>query len=103
MKVNNNSAKGVNAGTVSGTNLEKTLATKNNAKAGKADAAMGSTKVDMSPEAQAFQKAKGIASKETVDEAKVARLQKLIDEGKYKVDAKAVADKLVDEQIAMGE
>ena len=34
-----------------------------------------------------------------VDEAKIAKLQKLIDEGKYKVDAKAIADKMVDEHL----
>ncbi len=61
------------------------------------------SKVAMSPQAQAMQKAKAIASKDTVDEAKVARLQKLIDEGKYKVDAKAVADRLVDEHLKASE
>ena len=35
-----------------------------------------------------------------IDEAKVSRLQKLIDEGKYKVDAKEIADKMVDEQLS---
>lgn len=61
------------------------------------------TKVNVSEQAQAMQKAKSIASKETIDEAKVARLQKLIDEGKYKVDADAVADKLVDEHLLLTE
>ena len=51
--------------------------------------------MDVSERAQLMQKAKDIASKSSVDEAKVARLQKLIDEGKYKVDADAVADRLV--------
>lgn len=60
-------------------------------------------KVNVSDRAQAMQKAKDIASQDTVDEAKVARLQKLIDEGKYKVDSKAVADRLVDEHLNMGE
>jgi negative regulator of flagellin synthesis FlgM len=60
-------------------------------------------KVNLSERAQSMQKAKEIASHDTVDEAKVARLQKLIDDGKYKVDARAVADRLVDEHLAMGE
>jgi negative regulator of flagellin synthesis FlgM len=34
-----------------------------------------------------------------VDEAKVSRLQKLIDEGKYHVDADAIADRLVDSHL----
>jgi flagellar biosynthesis anti-sigma factor FlgM len=49
-----------------------------------------------------MQKAKDIASQPmTVDEAKVARLQKLIDEGKYKVDSQSIADRLVDEHLAI--
>lgn len=46
-------------------------------------------------------KAKEIAGQPmSVDEAKVARLQKMIDEGKYKVDADSVADRLVDEHLS---
>lgn len=49
-----------------------------------------------------MQKAKEIATRpDTVDEAKVARLQKLIDEGNYKVDADAIADRLVDEHMTI--
>ena len=58
-----------------------------------------SSKVNLSSRAQKINKAKEIAnSVPDVDEAKVARLQKLIDEGKYKVDASAIADKMIDEQ-----
>ncbi len=62
-----------------------------------------STRVDVSERGQQIKKAKEIASKDlnSVDEAKVARLQKMIDEGKYKVDAEAIADRLVDEQLNM--
>lgn len=56
----------------------------------------GSSQVDLSERAQLMAKAKEIASKTNVDETKVARLQKLIDEGKYQVDADKVADRLVD-------
>lgn len=59
-----------------------------------------SSQVNLSNRAQALQKAKEIASDQSVDEAKVARLQKLIDEGKYKVDAQAVADKMVDTHMS---
>jgi flagellar biosynthesis anti-sigma factor FlgM len=85
-------------------------------KAGKADAAHGAkhsqhagnvsakdlkegSKVDVSERAQMMQKAKDIASESNVDEAKVARLQKMIDEGKYSVDADKIADRLVDEHM----
>lgn len=63
------------------------------------EALANSAKVDVSDRAQMMQKAKDIASKDTIDEAKVARLQKLIDEGKYKTDASAIADKLVEEHL----
>lgn len=65
------------------------------------DEKVGATKVDLSPRAQDMKKAKEIAmAAPDVDEAKVARLQKLIDSGKYNVSAKDVADKMVDEELA---
>lgn len=61
----------------------------------------GAAKVEVSSRAQQMKKAKEIAmSTPDVDEAKVARLQKLIDEGKYSVSAKDIADKMVDEELA---
>lgn len=85
------------------------------AKTGKADASknLGSNSkaqevrqakaenVNVSERAQMMQKAKELASGTDIDEAKVARLQKMIDEGKYKTDAKAIADKLVDEHLTI--
>lgn len=61
-----------------------------------------SAKVDLSPRAQELRKAKELATpSDSIDEAKVARLQKLIDAGQYKVDADAIADRLLDEQMKM--
>lgn len=61
-----------------------------------------SSSVNVSERAQMMQKAKDIASSPmTVDEAKVARLQKMIDEGTYKTDANAIADRLVDAHLAL--
>lgn len=58
------------------------------------------SKVSVSSKAQQMNQAKEIIKKQPdVDEAKVAKFQELIDGGKYKVDAKAVADKLVDEHL----
>lgn len=70
--------------------------------AGGADA-LGAAEVAMSPRARELQKVKEMAMKSSpdVDEAKVAKYQKLIDGGNYKVDAKAVADRMVDEQLKM--
>ena len=59
-----------------------------------------SASVNLSDRAQRFAQAKAIAGQPgEVDEAKVARLQKLIDEGKYSVDAQSIADRLVDEHM----
>jgi negative regulator of flagellin synthesis FlgM len=61
-----------------------------------------SANVNVSERAQMMAKAKEIASSPmSVDEAKVARLQKMIDEGKYKIDADAIADRLVDEHLSI--
>jgi negative regulator of flagellin synthesis FlgM len=63
----------------------------------------GTAKLNLSERAQSMQKAKDIASDSSVDEARIAQLQKLIDSGNYSVDADAIADRLVDEHLLMGE
>jgi negative regulator of flagellin synthesis FlgM len=64
---------------------------------GTADAA----KVNLSSRAQDIKRAQEIArSTPDVNEEKVARLQKLIDEKKYKVDASEIAGKMIDEQAS---
>lgn len=60
-----------------------------------------SAKVDFSTRAKEIKKAKDIAtSTPDIDEAKVAKYQSMIDKGEYKVDAKAVADRMVDEHLS---
>ena len=60
------------------------------------------TRTDLSSRAQDARRIKEIAnSVPDVDQAKVDKYRKLIDEGKYKVDSKAVADKMVDEYLEM--
>lgn len=82
--------------------------TKTNADAGSAktksavaDSFGSSARVDVSQRGQDIKKAKELATPRDndIDEAKVARLQALIDAGKYKVDASKIADKLVDEHM----
>ncbi|MBX2995065.1 MAG: flagellar biosynthesis anti-sigma factor FlgM [Bdellovibrionaceae bacterium] len=64
---------------------------------GSADAA----KVNLSTRAQDIKRAQDIAkSTPDINEEKVARLQKLIDEGNYKVDAEKIAGKMIDEQAS---
>jgi len=60
-----------------------------------------SARVEMSKEAMSMQKAKQLANPNGIDEAKVARLQKMIDEGKYHVDSSALADRIIDEHLKM--
>ncbi len=62
----------------------------------------GSATVDLSDSARQIQKAVELATPgDSIDEAKVSRLQKLIDEGKYGIDAEAIADRMVDEHFLM--
>ncbi len=58
-------------------------------------------KVDISKKAQMANKIRELATPDmnSVNEDRVAHFQKLIDEGNYKTDAKAIADKLVDEHL----
>ena len=57
-------------------------------------------KLDLSERAQDVRKAKELAqASPDVDMDKVEKFRKLIDEGKYKVDAKAVADRMVSEGL----
>jgi negative regulator of flagellin synthesis FlgM len=57
-------------------------------------------KVELSSRAQDIKKIKELAKDSPdVDMDKVEKFKKLIAEGKYKVDAKAVADRMVDEHL----
>ncbi len=62
-----------------------------------------SSKVELSSRAQDIKKAKELATpgNDDIDEAKVARLQAMIDSGGYKVNAEAIADRLLDEHTKM--
>ena len=58
------------------------------------------SKVDVSPRAQEAKKIKEMAlAAPDVDQAKVEKFRKLIEDGKYKVDANAIADKMVDDEL----
>ncbi len=61
-----------------------------------------SSRIDVSPRAQEAKRIKELATAAPdVDMAKVEKFRQLIDQGKYKVDAKAVADKMVDDHLEM--
>ena len=62
----------------------------------------GASKVDVSNRAQDMKRIKEVAmAAPDVDEAKVAKFQKLIDSGEYKVDAESVADRMVDDHMML--
>ncbi len=59
---------------------------------------IGSAKVKLSERAQDMKKIKdAVNSQPDVDEAKVAKFKSMLAKGEYKVNSKAVADKMVDE------
>ena len=61
---------------------------------------IGATRVDVSPQAQDAKKIKELAmAAPDVDMEKVAHFRSLIDSGAYKVDAQAVADRMVDDHL----
>ena len=69
-------------------------------KVGKTSDDLASAKVKLSDRAQDMKKIKDqIAATPDVDEAKVNKYKSMLAKGEYKVDAKAVADKMVDETI----
>jgi negative regulator of flagellin synthesis FlgM len=109
MKVSNSGPK--NPGVAGTATPNTTAATTKSARGGQSAAAEAlgatvgsSTKVDVSSRAQEMKRAKEMATPNSgVDDAKVARLQAMIDSGTYKVDADALAERLVSEQLKMNE
>jgi negative regulator of flagellin synthesis FlgM len=65
-------------------------------------AADSGAKVTLSAKAQEFNKIKDAASKSPdVDQAKVDRIKKALKEGKFEVDYDKVAEKMVENDVAM--
>lgn len=100
MKVNNKAPQSLIADKAIG-DVKNNGVKKNKNDAAKTAEIMDATKLNLSPQARQVSKAKEIARDQSVDEAKIARLQKAIDSGTYKVDAKEIADKLVDEHLML--
>ncbi len=100
MKVTNTGSQQLQGVTQKKTEKSDKLDSKPETNLSKADLGT-SSEVALSERARDAKKAKEVAMKSSpdVDEAKVAKFQRLIDSGQYKVDAKKVADKLVDENL----
>ena len=82
--------------------LEELGSSKAKAKSEGAKDLGGSAKVNLSERAQMMNKAKEVATNAPDNsDAKIARLQKMIDEGKYNINASGIADRLVDEHMML--
>lgn len=107
MKVSNSGPKNVagNAPTTSTADVAKSALSGKSSAAEALGATVGSsTNVNVSSRAQEMKRAKEMSTPSSdVDEAKVARLQAMIDSGAYKVDSDAIAERLVSEQLKMNE
>ena len=106
MKVSNSGPKNVaTPSTAAATDTSKSIRSSKSAAAEALGATVGSSaKVDVSSRAQEMKRVKEMSTPSNdVDEAKVARLQAMIDSGSYKVDAEALAERLVGEQLKMNE
>ena len=111
MKVSNTGPKNVGSGIAGPASTGTAAETAKSVRSSKSPAAEAlgatvgsSTKVAVSSRAQEMKRAQEMATPSNdVDEAKVARLQALIDSGSYKVDSEAIAERLVSEQLKMNE
>ena len=107
MKVSNSGPKNVAGNTPTATAADVTKSARGAKSAGAEalGATVGSSaKVDVSSRAQEMKRAKEMSTPSgDIDEAKVARLQAMIDSGSYKVDSDAIAERLVSEQLKMNE
>lgn len=109
MRVNqgSNSAAGISSADVKSANSQKTDKTKKTGYEGsveskKDSASSSSVKAEISTQAKDMAKAKQLAMEAPdVRENKIAELRERIAAGKYQVDSKAVADKLVDDHMSM--
>lgn len=111
MKITHNKV-GQNLNTSDAKSTEKSGGVKKNSNAANSPAApatsapenSGATKVELSSRAQDIKHIKELAknSSPDVDMDKVEKFKKLIADGKYKVDSKAVADRMVDEHLLAG-
>lgn len=101
MKITNAQPNAVNSTKVGGnSSLEQQ---KIDSSKGKASSNVSSSaQVEVSQDARHIQKAMELSQVDnSADSEKVNRLQKLIDSGAYKVDAEAIASRLVDEHLKM--
>lgn len=105
MKITHNKI-GQNLNLVDGPKADKANDAKNLKNSGPSTAAQGlmgnleAAKVEVSSRGQEAQKIKELAmAAPDVDMQKVEKFRRLIDSGQYKIDANAIADKMVDDHM----
>ena len=103
MRVNPSTSNPVQSGDVASTSKTERADKSQKAKKGEVSpGASESVRAEISSKAKDLAKSKAVAeSAPDVREDKVAELKKRIEGGKYKVDADAIANKLVDEHLKM--
>ena len=84
------------------TDLASSLGINQESKGASAADIASAARVELSQAAKDISRVTALATPDDgIDEAKVARLQKLIDDGNYRIDAEGIADRLVDEHLKM--
>jgi negative regulator of flagellin synthesis FlgM len=98
--LNTSDAKAEKASQTSAAGGVKNSAKTSNAESTSEAQSSQATKVELSPRSQDIKKIKELAmNSPDVDANKVEKFKRMIAEGKYKVDAKAVADRMVEEHL----
>lgn len=102
MKVTQSGNNAVQAAETSSTKKTDKAKAKGNPTAAERAEATSGARAEISGRAKEAVKAKAVAGEAPdVREAKIAELKRRIDAGKYKVDADAVADRMVNDDIQM--
>ena len=106
MRIDNSTSGSIQGSDISSAKkAEKANAPKRATKSEGAGAAAvdGSANTEISSKAKEMSKARDLAAAAPdTREEKIAKLKKRISEGRYQVDAKAVADRMVDEHLSSG-
>lgn len=107
MRIDNSTSGSVQGSDIaSAKKTDRSSATKRTTKSGEgadASAIAKSSNAEISSKAKEMSKAREVASAAPdTREEKIAELKRRITEGRYQVDAKAVADRMVDEHLSSG-
>lgn len=103
MKIGSNKVQsGLTSGLANSDKITRSDSGLNNPRAVSSEAIQSSAQVNISSRAKDIQRAKELAmAAPDVDMEKVAKFRAMIEKGEYKVDAKSLADKMVDDELLL--